>query len=246
MDIQKDNQNKNEEKEINERDIDILEEFIYPYYISFYTNTDRILDLIALYIKLKKTSEFQSDHSLDDILRISIVFTHATLEDFLRTLASKLLPFSGSEALNQIPLAGFSPSGRAEKFLLGNLVKFKGKTIDEVIQESVNGSLQNSNFNNTKEISQLLKSLNIDITKVNETFPEIDELMKRRHIIVHRADKLKEGNSNEDCYKDVDSKEVLSWLQAVQKLIDNILIDIARQQNASPQLIKDIFTHLKR
>lgn len=230
MDKPQDKKEKLEEL-INE----IVEKSLAPYYERLNENADRIIDLISLYKKLKNNPEFQSHPSLDDILRTSIVFTHATLEDFLRTLASQLLPFAESETLNQIPLAGLSPSSRAEKFLLGNLVKFKGKSIEEVIQESINNSLQNSNFNNTTDIAQLLRSLNIDISKVNESFPEIDELMKRRHIIVHRADKAIDGNN----FLNVSPEQVKGWLMAVIKLVLNILKITAVQQAIKDTRIKD-------
>lgn len=205
---------------------EITEKSIDPYYERFNENVDRIINLLELYTKLKKNSEFQSHSSLDDILRTSTVFTHAALEDFLRTLASHLLPYSNSEALNQIPLAGLNPSGRAEKFYLGHLLKFKGKLVEELIQESVDDSLKNSNFNNTNEIAQFLKGLGVDISKVNNTFSDIDELMQRRHQIVHRADKQKDSTSDNK-FEAIDPKLIEKWIIAVLRLISDILRETA-------------------
>lgn len=213
--------------EIRKKLSGLFDEVMESYFERFDENSDRITNLVLLHASLKQSVDFRSHPSLDDILRTSIVFTHASLEDFLRTLASELLPLANEDALNQIPLKGLNTSGRAEKFLLGNLACFRGKLVDDVIHESVIGSLQRSTFNNTNEIAQLLQSLGINVPEVNRSFPKIEELMRRRHLIVHRADKIGETNLGKDDVLDVDPSKVIDWLKAVLELIGNILSQAA-------------------
>jgi hypothetical protein len=137
-----------------------------------------------------------------------------------------LLPEADEKALNNIPL--ITESGRAEKFALGSLAKLKGKTIDEVISESVSNYYERSNFNNTTEINALLKDLGINTSKIKHHFPELNNLMNRRHYIVHRADKAKktetsskkivslhELRKNPGALVAIKSSEVLKWKEVV-------------------------------
>jgi len=176
-------------------------------------NMMRISKLASLYKSLKKSSAFSSDSATDDILRLSVVFIHSTLEEFLRRLAVELLPKADEKALNNIPL--MTESGRAEKFTLGSLAKLKGKTIDEVITKSVESYYDRSNFNNTKEINTLFKDLGIDNSRVKHYFPELNNLMNRRHLIVHRADKINQLQEPPDTIGAITFEEVNNWQQTV-------------------------------
>jgi hypothetical protein len=191
-------------------------------------NIHRVTNLVTLWLSLKRSTEFSSNTAVDEILRASVVFTHATLEDFLRTLAAKLLPEAGEQILNQIPLIGMdTPSGRAEKFSLGRLAKLKGQTVDQVIADSVSKYLEHSNFNNVKDIVVLLESLNLDVSQVSSSFPKIEELMSRRHLIVHRADRVGSLSNNQKDVLEIDGETVLGWLQETVKFIEAILRDAA-------------------
>lgn len=201
---------------------------IAPYAKRLQENVGRALNLVRLWASLKQSAEFSSNPAIDDILRASVVFTHATLEDFLRTLAAKLLPGAGEQILNQIPLIGRdTSSGRAEKFSLGQLAKLKGKTVDEVVADSILNYLEHSNFNSVKDIVVLLESLNLDVSQVNRSFPKLEELMKRRHLIVHRADRSEPLGTEEKKVLEVDGKVVVEWLEALIQFIKDILPGIA-------------------
>jgi hypothetical protein len=157
-------------KKIHDKTAEVME----PYFERFQENAGRVIDLVQLHNLLKENLSFSGNPAINDILRTSIVFTHATLEDFLRTLAANSLPDATKEVLDQIPLRNVNSKGRAEKFLLGSLVEFKGKTVDDVIQESVLDYLKNSNFNSTGDIAQLLVGIGVDVSKVNSSFSKLD------------------------------------------------------------------------
>src|SRR5204863_301692 len=91
----------------------------------------------------------------DDILRAVVVLTHAYLEDFLRTIATRLLPVADEKTLNQVPLVGCA--GDKGKFTLGKLAQYRGKMVDDVLRASVEEYLERSNFNSTTEIVSLLE-----------------------------------------------------------------------------------------
>ena len=99
----------------------------------FEQNLARVNTLVSLYTnELAGEGRGRRPVGSADILRASVVFLHATLEDFLRSLASWKLPLMGAEILNGIPLAG---DERANKFPLGKLASFRDKTIQEVLTE---------------------------------------------------------------------------------------------------------------
>jgi hypothetical protein len=146
------------------------------------SNFDRIARLL-------EASAEQPD--FEDRLRAAVVFMHATLEDLLRTIGQASLPNAPESVLNNIPLFGSKDSLRAEKFWLGRLAGFRGRLVDDVITESVRGYLERLTFNTTTDVSNHLVACGFEqetMELVTAKLPEIGELMKRRHQIVHRSD----------------------------------------------------------
>jgi hypothetical protein len=199
-------------------------QFARPYFHDVMENMNRVAQLLFLHDSLKKSTEYSSNSATDDILRLSVVFVHSTLEEFLRRLAVELLPKADEKVLNSIPL--ITESGRAEKFSLGSLAKLKGKTIDEVITNSVESYYERSNFNNTVEISALFRDLGIDVSKVKHHFSEINNLMNRRHLIVHRADKVKQLKESSDALVTIKSEEVVKWLRVVTEFCADVIEEV--------------------
>jgi hypothetical protein len=216
-------------KEQNEI-IDGVREYLMPRIKRSLYNANRAIKLASLYNSLKDKTELSSDPVIDDILRASVVFSHATLEDFLRTIAAKFLPYASEAVLDQIPLSGLDSSSRAEKFYLGKLLKHREKTVEEVIEESINDFLKSSNYNDVKDISRLLENINFDMKKVQHLFPAINELMQRRHLIVHRADIDEHVDSNGTALRNININDVGRWLNAVVDLIGIITIEIGEKE----------------
>lgn len=203
-------------------------------------NLGRVQKLVNLYFLLKGSKDFSSNSAIDDILRASVVLAHATLEDFLRTLAANLLPEAGEQTLNQIPLAGTSSSGRAEKFHLGRLTKYKGKSIDDVIAESILEHLEHSSYNSAADIASLLQSLGLKVSAVNHHFPLLEELMKRRHLIVHRADCAEPIGTQEQAVQSITPDEVINWTEAVILFIKDIMPETVTRHLLAHGYIKKI------
>jgi hypothetical protein len=144
-----------------------------------------------------------------------VVLLHASLEDFLRSLARAYLPSAGPDVMNRIPLKGTGRAGRPDKFSLGHLDQHRGKTVDELIDESVEAYLERSNYNNTTEIVSLLENLNINVEPCRQFFPELDKMMARRHQIVHRADCTSETGRGRHHARSLRVDTVEKWINTV-------------------------------
>lgn len=123
-----------------------------------------------------------------DICRAAVVLSHASFEDALREIARVKLSESPAEILDDIPLVGISRAGQPRKFSLGMLNKHRGKTVDQLIRESIDEFLDRTSFNNSKDVSNMLEKIGVDLIGIRKYFKDLDEMMERRHQIVHRSD----------------------------------------------------------
>src|ERR1019366_9806394 len=94
-----------------------------------------------------------------------------------------------------IPLVGTSKSGRAEKFDLGALNAHRGKTVDQLIQESIEGYLDRESFGSCADVDKVLRQMGLDTTPFKSFYADLDRMMQRRHRIVHEADLLSPQDS---------------------------------------------------
>lgn len=163
------------------------------------------------------------DGFLSDLLRSAVVLIHATLEDMLRSIASVLLPYSDEATLNVIPLVGTSGSGRAEKFFLGKLAAHREKSVLALIKESVDEHLLHATYNDTSQIATLLKSLDVALDKVQDGFPVLDALIKRRHQIVHRADRSQPTQDPQEKVQQISAETVEEWIAVATSFVAAIL-----------------------
>jgi hypothetical protein len=158
----------------------------------FRLNMGRINDLAKLIFSdidpLRAAKPFQSEGARADILRTVVVFLHATFEDVLRTMARQRIAAAKSQVLDKIPLVGTSDSGRAEKFHLGALNEHRGKTVDQLIQESVENYLNRESFGSCGDVEEVLNQMGLDTTPFKPLYSDLDRMMKTRHRIVHEAD----------------------------------------------------------
>ncbi len=170
--------------------------------------------------------EVGAELHFSDILRAAVVLVHATLEDYLRSTAATLLPFADESTLNTIPLVGVGSSGRAEKFLLGRLAPHRGKTVFDLIRESVDECLSTATYNDTTQISSLLVSLGAKVEKVEHLFPQLDKFVRRRHQIVHRADKAPPRVDALEQVESITPDQVREWITAVKEFMSISFADV--------------------
>lgn len=156
---------------------------------NFDANVDRVRSLVGAFDQLAPGGAGSPSMVRVDVLRAAIVLLHASLEDVVRSASERLLPHSERRVLDDI---GFpdGPEKTKQKFSLGDLHAFKGQTVDDVIQAAVSTSLQRSNYNSVAEIAGALERIGIKPQDVLEPHQAtLEAFIKRRHLIVHRADK---------------------------------------------------------
>jgi hypothetical protein len=201
-------------------------------------------------MKLTEAAGRADKETAEEILRAVVVLNHAYLEDFLRRVALWLMPLAGEAALNTVPLVG--ASGRVEKFQLGKLAEHRGKKIDVLIRESVAAHMERSTFNSVTEIMSFLESVNVKLPSREEiesssikiprlpiagnTLSLLEAMMKRRHHIVHRADKAKAGGG----LQQITEGEVGCWLAATMLFTLSIATENFLQRHSQAQFLKEL------
>jgi hypothetical protein len=193
----------------------VLQREIGPYVRPLQETLKRIHELI-------KTSEIvDSEEVGGDVLRAAVVLMHACFEDLVRTVAENLLPITDQNALREIALVG-SPRGKSQ-FQLAQLFAHRGKTVDQLIKESVVAHLERSTFNSMTEVCELFERLHISLDAVKGEFAALDEMMMRRHQIVHRADKVRKLGSSAQVVAEIGVAQVTKWLDASEAFLGWII-----------------------
>jgi RiboL-PSP-HEPN len=112
---------------------------------------------------------------------------------------------------------------------LGKLAQFKGKSIDDVLKSSIIEYYENSTFNSVSDIVELFANLGIEIKNLKPYFPDLENLMKRRHQIVHRIDRSGKIDAEIKAVSIIDPTELGKWIQAVYNFFTDTLIQAAQQ-----------------
>lgn len=190
-------------------------------------NYGRTNNLISLYITTTAGKKGRRPIENLDLLRVTVVMLHSTLEDFLRNLLNWKLPESNKEKLNKVPMLTTSYDARRTKFELGELIEHKGISIDELIKKSVNEYLNSQSFNSTNDISNALRDIGIENNNsVKSYYPEIEKMIKRRHNIVHQADREFLLGSTIHKVKPITLEQVKKWQLSIDRLVLEIVYQI--------------------
>ncbi|MFA5260048.1 MAG: HEPN domain-containing protein [Candidatus Omnitrophota bacterium] len=203
-----------------------------------FTNLSRVNNLCKIYRESPGKGKGRKSVHQSDILRSAVILVHATLEDCLRTLSLYFLPESSIELLNSVALSGLNELGRPEKFNLGDLAKFKGKTIDEVIKKSVEEHLDRKSYNCVNDIITALKLFGLDPDNYRKYYSQFNDMITRRHQIVHRGDRVKKPGRGKQYAETIRLNTVEEWLNDTVGFIVNISHDLL-DDPTSLQLIVD-------
>jgi hypothetical protein len=182
----------------------------------FNGNLERVEHLVALYETVTAGSG-RRPVDTSDILRSAVVFLHATLEDFLRSLLEWKLPSAQASYLKDIPLPGMKPRS---PFKLDDLALFRGSSVDDLISRSVADHLERSNFNDPGEV---LESIGLVRSLLDPYRDKLGPMMKRRHWIVHRADRNKATGSGQHSALGLQKATVETWSKAVRQFGISVL-----------------------
>ena len=100
------------------------------------------------------------------------------------------LPNAIPARMSQIPLVGTSVTGRKTKFDLSELLNYRAQTINTVINLSIKEYLDTQSYNNTTDVAGALTDSGVNITiQISAHFPNLNDMISRRHNIVHQADR---------------------------------------------------------
>jgi hypothetical protein len=188
---------------------------------EFADNLGRASNLIAASEQLAGTSTASAPLA-QDVLRAAVVFLHASLEEVVRNLFVRNLPNVAPDKLDEIPLTGAPGSRRPTKILLGSRVQFRGEFVENVIKKSIDAYVDTFNLNNTGELVHCLELAEIDATPLRQHFPALNELMQRRHQIVHQMDRTNELDPLTVPLSSLDVLTVERWKQALISFVQDL------------------------
>lgn len=188
---------------------------------EFYDNLGRARNLITASKQLAGTSADRVPLA-QDVLRAAVVFLHASLEEVIRNLYVLRLPNVAPEKLDEIPLAGTAGLRRPPKLLLGALVQFRGDFVENVIKRSIDAYVDTFNLNNVNELAKCLELAEIEVESLRLHFPALNELMQRRHQIVHQMDRTNELDPLTSPLSTLDVRAVERWEIALESFIQDL------------------------
>lgn len=195
-------------------------------------NYQRAVRLLLHVFRGMKADDPDSAAVGDDVIRSAIVFIHAAMEDFIRSVGRLRYPVCKGALLTSIPLPGF----KGEKFTLADLSTFCDSTVADVVQRAVDGYFSRKTFNSGSEVMGFLRSVKIECIHTDDYLPFINELQTRRHCIVHQAD-LPDDTSAPA--KSITMREVVGaarWTLAVDALVFNVLAELTTPEKKAEAL----------
>lgn len=196
----------------------------------FDDNLQRVQNIIQFYDTNTGRSQGRPTVQEGDLLRLAVVYLHATLEELFRDLAEQRLVHASADVLRQIPWSRGRGSTKGT-FDLGDLADRRGQTVEDVIHWAIDSYLSKSNFNNPGDLKQLLDWVGFSASRamVIKHDAEIASLMMRRHWIVHRADTNDVTGRGQHTVRSISRQSVSSWMKTIEKIGKVVLQEIAKK-----------------
>ncbi|SRR5712691_11366 len=187
----------------------------------FEANLARVRNLVAIYGQVARPGAGRQAVGFIDILRAATVLLHASLEEVFRNIARWKYPLAQEAVLDEIPLVGIP--GRADKFSLGKLAAHRAKTVQAVIDESVEAFLGTFTVNNVPEVARFLTKVGIDPNAINAEFGQLAALFERRHHIVHQADRNEQPGRGHHEARGLNHETVEQWMAGVDRFVRDLV-----------------------
>ena len=207
-------------------------------YETYQENIKRVKNFITLYENATQgTGAGRKGVKETDILRAGVVFLHSTLEEYLRTIilnAKKEMLTQNKDlfqkVLGNVALPGDN-SGKStgKKYGLIDFWDQKDKTIMEVISESLDDKVGYLTFNEYSQIVGSLQERGVRLDKNYNVDGLIDNYIKRRHKIVHEADKNATSGRGNFHSSPINTKTLNAWIDAVDAMVIDIQAMIEKE-----------------
>ncbi len=168
----------------------------------------------------------QASNIEGDLLRAMIVFGHASLEEVVRQIARLKIIDASAAVLKKIPLVD---TRQGSKFTLDQLIAYRGQSIDDVLQASIDYYLDRFSIRTFGDIEIMLDSLEIDRLVIEPYKKYLSPLILRRHKIVHESDRDDNGD-----FRDIDLFYVLEKVVKIAEFTLELVI------NSYPKPIKEL------
>ena len=190
---------------------------------TFESNFKRLDNLIVLYESIRASNQGRTSVSQIELLRATVVLAHSTLEDFLRAIQILKLPNTDSVMLNEVWL----DQTRMAKFSMKDIFNHRNITVQKLIEDSVKNYLNHQGYNSTNDICQVINSCDLEVTEdIRNLFTSINELMLRRHHIIHRADKNENRGRGHHKYKSLNLSKVREWISSIDSLTSLLTLQL--------------------
>jgi hypothetical protein len=186
-------------------------------------NLQRVRKLVQVYRDLAGAGPGRRAVETADVLRAAVVFLHASLEEVLRMLLVRRWALTGDAVhFEDIPIV-LDPGSRQAKATLAELALHRGKTVDQLVQTSIEAHLERATFNHMGDVKTALARSGLDIDAVGPHGGAVAAMMSRRHQIVHRADRQDLGRAGKKTVASLGVGTVEAWLAAVEALCRGIV-----------------------
>ncbi len=172
-------------------------------------NLSRVKNLIKIYEQAKN----DKGELNTDVLRSAVVLLHATLEECLRSISYSKLPSASADELKKIP----------HKISISKVAEYRDKTIDRLLRDSLSEHLGRATYNNKDDISRALKSLSISTSGLD--LVSLETAIKRRHSIVHRADRSNVDGGHGPI-SSIQAAHVERWVEHVEKFVQLVFDEL--------------------
>ena len=190
-------------------------------YDIFVDNLKRVDSLLTIY--QGQTNKNIGDSKSTDILRASIVLLHSSFEDYFRgIIINYLIKTTDANSLSRMPL--ILGDNKVEKVFLSNLLQYKEKTIQEVFDSSIKQYMETISFNDYADIVKWCNTIKVNLTTFSEA-SFINDLISRRHKIVHQADLIVDCNGVKKL-----SSMSMDWIVKRKQSVINLVELIHKQE----------------
>lgn len=183
---------------------------------------ERANNLFKVFDESRPKSVGKVNHLLKDVLRSSVVFTHAAIDNLIRSLYRAYL-----KACTPGQLDEETKINKFDKISYEDLALCKGKSVDQFLEERIEAFLLQKSFNSSDEVFRFLKKFSIEPQISSTRKSQITAMIQRRHKIVHRHDENpKKGQRGVHASEDIAGKTVRGWIDASATLIDAIETEV--------------------
>jgi hypothetical protein len=194
----------------------------------FCYNLERVENLVSLFIKLgvgkgggrRSTSEL-------DILRAAVVLLHASFEDLIRSTEQAMFETYSDEIWKTVKFPGVTDrEPDRDRLRVCDLRKYKGMSVDFLIAETVAGHLNKKTYNHVEDLTAFITALGVEVEPYRAYFQSLSNLIKRRHHIVHQADKQSAEVQGKYRATEINVSTVKTWIAAVKGFNDQLERDM--------------------